>query len=94
MLLAITGDGVFAAIVGIGHGMPELDADRGPAAPIDDEGGRCGCVAGDAFADGGFDVAVAELCPGEGPAVAVWGGATYVVAGATVVTCCCCCCCC
>ena len=72
MLFAMTGEGVFAAIVGMGHGICAPGGGR-PALGFDiedgaDEGGRCGCVAGDAFAEGGFD-AVAELWPGETPEV-------------------------
>ncbi len=83
----MTGDGVLAATVGIGHGIPEVvpDVVRAGAMTVVD-GGRCGCVAGEAFADGGFEVA--ELCPGEGAIalVAVGGAETKVVTGVTVVT--------
>ena len=77
VLFAMTGEGVFAAMVGMGHGMDAPDADRGGAfiADVAEDGGRCGCVAGDAFAEGGLDVAVAELWPGETPDVPD-GGAT------------------
>lgn len=87
MVFAITGDGVFAAMVGIGHASPAVAVDRAVvgAGIVADDGGRCGCVAGDAFADGGFEFAVPELWPGETPAASC-AGATYVVDGATAVT--------
>lgn len=65
-------------MVGMGHARPAPVVERAVVGPgmavVEDDGGRCGCVAGEAFAEGGFD-AVAELCPGETP---VEGGAAYV----------------
>ena len=76
-----------AAVIGMGKandGFDEVRVPPGGCIDVADEGGRMGCVAGEALADGGLDVAVAELWPGETPDVAVCGGATYVVAGLIV----------
>lgn len=66
----MTGDGVFAASVGIGHGIAGLVVGvvRGlvMAEGFTDVGGRSGWVAGDAFADGGLEFG--EECAGDGAA--------------------------
>lgn len=63
--LAITGDGVLTATVGIGHGSDEVDgvvavvlrAGVITLVPgVAEEGGRCGCMAGDALMEVGVEV--------------------------------------
>lgn len=67
----MTGEGVLAARVGIGQGIAGFVVgvvrDVEIAEGATDVGGRSGCVAGDALADGGFEVV--ELCAGDAAVV-------------------------